>query len=380
MTSPDRQPNLWPLYLGGFLGPFGGAMVNAILPEIAVGVASTQAGVAFALTAYMVPFSVLMLASGTLGTRWGMARTVRWAYVAYALASVACGLAAALGPFLAARAVQGAANAFTTPLLVAMISMLVPRERLGRALGSLASMQAAGQAFAPLIGGLAAEWSYRVAFGANAVAALALAVVTPAVTGGGRGAADWGALRNRRLARSAGTAFCAQFGQTGVMILAALVAADRFGLSSGARGLLVASFGLAGLATGRAIGVLTERYGLLRVGLIALVVLGAAVAAVGVAPWVGLLVVLVAVAGVSGTAARILTNSLGITSTPANVGGATSVTMAAQFLGVSLVPSLLPLYDASPAAACALAGGVVLVGAAVAATGGRGAGDLDRRG
>ena len=133
---------------------------------------------------------------------------------------------------------------------------------------------------------------------------------------------------------------------TVVLGVQALLFADRFGLSSGARGLLVASFGLAGLATGRAIGVLTERYGLLRVGLIALVVLGAAVAAVGVAPWVGLLVVLVAVAGVSGTAARILTNSLGITSTPANVGGATSVTMAAQFLGVSLVPSLLPLYDA----------------------------------
>lgn len=365
----DRTPSLWPLYLGGFLGPFGGAMVNAILPEIAAGVGSDEAGVALALTAYMVPFSVLMVASGTLGTRWGMARTVRWAYGVYALASVACGLATALGPFLAARAVQGAANAFTTPLLVALISTMVPRERLGRSLGALASMQAAGQAFAPLIGGLAAEWSYRLAFAANAVAAVALAVLTPTVAGAGRAAADWGALRNGRLARSAGTAFCAQFGQTAVMVLAALVAADRFGLSAGARGLLVAGFGLAGLVTGRAMGVLTERYGLLRVGVLALGVLGVAVAAVGVAPWVGLLVVLVAVAGVSGTSARILTNSLAIASTPKNVGGATSITMSAQFLGVSFVPTLIPLYHASPVAAAGLAGAVVLVGAVIAASG-----------
>lgn len=365
----DRAPNLWPLYFGGFLGPFGGAMVNAILPEIGAGVGSDEAGVALALTAYMVPFSVLMVASGTLGTRWGMTRTVRWAYGVYALASVGCGLATALAPFLAARAVQGAANAFTTPLLVALISTLVPRERLGRSLGAMASMQAAGQAFAPLVGGLAAEWSYRLAFGANAVAALALALGTPTVASAAKPTADWGALRNARLARSAGTAFCAQFGQTALMVLAALVAADRFGLSAGARGLLVAAFGLAGLVTGRAMGVLTERYGLLRVGLGALVGLGASVAAVGVAPLVGVLVVLVATAGVSGTAARILTNSLAIASTPANVGGATSITMSAQFLGVSLVPALLPLYDASPVLACGLAGVVVLVGAGIAATG-----------
>ncbi len=376
----DRTPNLWPLYLGGFLGPFGGAMVNAILPEIGAGVGSTEAGVALALTAYMVPFSVLMLASGTLGTRWGMARTVRWAYGAYALASVACGVATALGPFLAARAVQGAANAFTTPLLVALISTMVPRERLGRSLGALASMQAAGQAFAPLIGGLAAEWNYRWAFAANAVAAIALALATPAVAGAGRAAGEWGALRNPRLARSAGIAFCAQFGQTGVMVLAALVAADRFGLSSGARGLLVAGFGLAGLVTGRTMGVLTEKWGLLRVGVSALVVLGTAVAAVGVAPWLGLLVVLVATAGVSGTAARVLTNTLAIASTPRNVGGATSITMSAQFLGVSLVPSLIPLYHASAFAATGLAGAVVFVGAVIAATGGRTAGDATDHG
>lgn len=367
MTTADpRTPNLWPFYVGALLGPFGGAMVNAILPEVAAGVGTNEAGVALALTAYMIPFSGLMVLSGTLGTRWGLTRTIRWAYGLYAAASIGCALANALVPFLAARALQGVANAFTTPLLVAVISQLIPRERLGRALGVYASMQAAGQAFAPLVGGLVAEWDYRLGFAANALAAVVLAMWTPTVAAGVRREANWAALRNPRLARSAATAFCSQFTQTAVMVLAALVAADRFGLSASARGLLVAAFGLAGLVTGRAVGVLTERYGLVRVGVGALAVLGAAMAAIGVAPWVGLLVVLVAAAGVSGTAGRILTNGLAIASTPANVGGATSVTMSAQFVGVALVPTLIPLYHASGAVACLLAGTVAWVGAAIA--------------
>ncbi len=362
----NRTPALWPFYVGGFLGPFGGAMVNAILPEIGAGVGTDEAGAATALTAYMIPFSVLMIASGTLGARWGLTRTIRVAYGLYAAASVLCMVASSLPVFLGGRALQGVANAFTTPLLVALIATLVPPERLARALGAYASFQAAGQAFAPFIGGLAAEWTYKAAFGASALAAIALAVLTRGTDGGERTPADWRALRNWRLVRSAGTAFCNQFASSAVMVLAALVAADRFGLSASARGLVVACFGLAGLFTGRYIGGLAERYGVVRVGAVALVLGGAAVAAVGIAPWVAALVALVAAAGVAGTAGRVLTNSMAVASTPGNIGGATSITMATQFVGTAIVPALLPLYAASPVAACAVAGALSAVGALVA--------------
>lgn len=253
-----------------------------------------------------------------------------------------------------------------TPLLVALIASLVPRQRLGRALGAYASFQVAGQASAPFIGGVAGEWTHKAAFGASAVAAIALAVVMRGAGGGERGPADWGALRNWRLVRSAATAFCNQFASSAVMVLAALVAADRFGLSASARGLVVASFGLAGLFTGRFLGRLAERFGVVRVGAVALVVGGTAVAAVGVAPWVAALVALVAAAGVAGTAGRVLTNSLAVASTPGNIGGATSITMATQFVGTALVPALLPLYAGAPVLACVVAGAVSALGAVVA--------------
>ena len=76
--------------------------------------------------------------------------------------------------------------------------------------------------------------------------------------------------------------------------------------------------------------------------------------------------VVVALAGVAGTGTRVLTNTLGVSSTPANRTGAMSLTLSAQFLGGAFVPLILPLYAVSPAATCAVAGAVALPGAGIA--------------
>ncbi|MDF6045913.1 hypothetical protein LRD69_28025 [Streptomyces sp. JH14] len=66
------------------------------------------------------------------------------------VATVLCAVAPTMQLFLAARTLQGVANAFTTPLLVAAISDLVGAARLGRALSWFAAAQAAGQGMSPL--------------------------------------------------------------------------------------------------------------------------------------------------------------------------------------------------------------------------------------
>lgn len=359
---------MWPLYAGGFLGPFGGAMTNTMLPELGHGLGTDVAGASAAVTAYMIPFAGLMIVSGTVAAAWGAARTVRRAYVLYAIASLVCIVATSLGPFLLGRAVQGAANAFTTPILIAMIAAIVPPGRRGRALGTYASLQAAGQAFAPFVGGLAAGVDYRWAFGVTAAAALFLAVVTPsprseaaAAPKGGR----WRPLANLALGQAATVALCAQFASNGLMLLAAVLASDRFGLEPGARGAVVAAFGVAGLLAGRSAGRLADAIGARRMGLLMLVVLGGAVAAAGVSPAVAALVGCVALAGVAGTGARVLTNTLALASTPANPSGATSLMLSGQFLGAALAPLLLPLYAGAPEASFVVAGAVALIGAAL---------------
>ena len=152
------------LYTGGFLGPFGGGVTVSMLPELGRDFGVSAQTASASLTAYLVPFAALMLVSGTLGARWGARRSVVAAYGVYVVASLLCAASSWFPLFLAARAVQGAANAFTTPLLLAAIAASTPAHRLGRALGLFASLQAAAQTTAPLLGGLAAEATWRIAF------------------------------------------------------------------------------------------------------------------------------------------------------------------------------------------------------------------------
>jgi ACDE family multidrug resistance protein len=325
-------------------------MVTPMLPELRDGLHTTLAVAAWALTAYLIPFASIMIVSGTLAERWGRHRTIQFAYVAYAAASVICSLAPGIAVFLTGRGLQGAANAFTSPLLIAAISDLVPRERIGRALGHYGSMQAAGQAFAPLVGGAAAALDYRWAFAASAVAALALALVPPPDTASARGgAADagprWRALLNRRLAVACTVAFGLYLATSGLLLLVALLAGDRFGLGPDARGLVVAAFGVAGLLGGSVLGRLADRFGIGPFGIAAFVVLVAAVIAAGSSGSIAVLVVLTAVCGASSTGGRLVVNTLAVTSTPSNRGGATSIALAWQFLGSALAPlAFLPVY------------------------------------
>src|SRR6476469_9383715 len=98
------------LYAGGFIGPFGGGMVTVLIPELRDAFDVSTSSASLALTAYLVPFAALQLVSGPLGERVGRARATRVAFGVYAVASLAAAVVHGYGPFLVARAVQGAAN------------------------------------------------------------------------------------------------------------------------------------------------------------------------------------------------------------------------------------------------------------------------------
>src|SRR3954466_10676749 len=101
-----------PLYVGGFLGPFGGGVVAVLVPQLRDAFDATTAGVAATIPAYLVPFAALQLVSGTIGERVGRRGGVRTGYIVYAILSLLAAVAPTLGAFLLVRALQGSANAF----------------------------------------------------------------------------------------------------------------------------------------------------------------------------------------------------------------------------------------------------------------------------
>lgn len=350
------------------MGPFGGGIVLVMLPELteAFSIPLTQ-GSWFA-TAYVIPFSLLMLVSGTIGTRFGRARVVRMAFGLYALASLLCAVASTNWMFLVGRALQGTANAFTSPLLATLVVSLVPKERFGRTMGIYVGVQAVGHSLAPLVGGISADIDYRIAFVASGVVAVLLALAIPKPKSEAPAKKiKWRDLMNLRLGQSALVAFGAQTAAAGMLLVAPLLASDRFGLSPTLRGLVVALFGVGGFIAGTLSGRLADRIGVLRTGLMSMAALTIAVAALGWVPWLVAFVVCILLGGAAATTNRILTNAMAIWSTPSNPSGATSITMCFQFLGTGLAPIvLLPIYDAGPSGAeiamLASAGLAVLAG------------------
>jgi predicted MFS family arabinose efflux permease len=351
------------LYAGGFLGPFGGGITASMLPELGADLGISPSAASASLTAYLLPFALLMLVSGTLGQRWGAARTVRTAYVAYVLFSLLGAVATVGWLFLGARALQGAANAFTTPLLLSSLAAATPPERLGRALGVMGSLQAAGMTSAPLVGGLAAAVDWRGAFvGVALVAALLAAAGLPADPPGEPG--DRPRLRDAwrppvpRLGLVAGLAWAAL---GGLAFLVALRVEDAFTLGAGLRGALLTGFGVAGLLTARLVGV-----GVDRVGPRVTIRLGAVLGAVLVAA-VGLLPSAIAVAAVwalAGAAAQLVLVGVNTLVLRDGTAGGVSVVQAGRFLGASASPALfLGAYHLSPVAGFGLAGVVLLAAA-----------------
>jgi MFS family permease len=75
------------LYAGGFLGPFGGGIIAVLIPQLRDAFDASTAEVTWGITAYLIPFAAFQLVSGTIGERFGIARTVRVGYVAYGVLS-----------------------------------------------------------------------------------------------------------------------------------------------------------------------------------------------------------------------------------------------------------------------------------------------------
>lgn len=344
------------LYTGGFLGPFGGSVVVSMLPEMGADLGVTAATAATSVTAYLGVFAAVMLFSGTLGARWGQARTVRFAYLAYATVSLAAALAPTLTVLLGARMLQGAANAFTTPLLLAALAALTPKDRLGRALGLFGALQAAGLTFAPLVGGLAAEIDWRWAFVVLAAVAFALACVgLPDTPDSADSPTDRARLRDAlrpRIIRIGIVALLGWGAIGGLNFLLAFRAEDVFGLDPSGRGALLTLLGLAGILTARRVGILVDRIGARRTVLIGALTGAALVVTIGTAPNLAVVAVAWFLAGIASQCVLVGVNAAVLGAPGANRGGAVSVVQAFRFGGGAFAPlALTPVYSADPTAA-----------------------------
>ncbi|MEU8382556.1 MFS transporter [Streptosporangium sp. NPDC048865] len=350
-------------YVGALLGPLGGGVLAPMLPQVGESLQVSAGAVATSITTYFVPFAVIQLISGTLGERWGRRRTVRAAYLVYALGSLVCAFAPSFGTFLLARAVMGAANAFTGPLLVAGLADLVPRERLSRSVGVISSWMAAGQSVAPFVGGVAAAGSWRFAFVIVAAVAVLLSLSPPpGEPRPGTAAPSWRSLLRRDVGLLAVGGFVSYLGAAALPFMVALYLNDSLHVGPGLTGVALLGFGVAGLLLGPAWGSLNQRFGARMCGVVAAVATAAFVALVGVTGTAWTLALCWTAAGAASSMLTIALQNLTVRAVRGNRGGVLSVVSAFRFAGAALAPAAwLPLYHGGGVTAFAVAGASVLL-------------------
>jgi MFS family permease len=354
----------FPLYVGGFLGPFGGGVIVVLFPQLRDAFGATTGEVAAAIPAYFIPFAAVQLVSGTIGERLGRRRVVRAGYIVYGLASAAAAITPSIELFVATRAAAGAANAFLTPLVLAGLAEVSPSERLGRAMGTFGAVQTAAIALSPACGGVLGAIDWRLAFLAPAAVAVPLALVPPpdARRPPGAAPARLRAVLTRRVGVLSAAAFTAYAGVTSLGFLVALRCSDAFGLGSSASGGVVAGFGVAGVLIGRPAGQLIDRLGRISVTVAGALACAVLVALIGEAGSVGALTALWVAAGAAATLVWAGLNTLIVEAVPANRAGATSLVSAFKFAGNAAAPAMwLPLYTHDPRLAFLAAGAASVV-------------------
>jgi MFS family permease len=133
------------------------------------------------VTAYTIPFALLLLPGVALADRYGRRRLFMLGLTVFTTGSAAAALSTTTEALIAARAIQGAGGGIVTPLTLTLLSAAVSPERRGLALGSWGAISALAIALGPLAGGAVVEgWSWQWIFWLNVPLGIAAVVLAKA--------------------------------------------------------------------------------------------------------------------------------------------------------------------------------------------------------
>ena len=147
------------------LASLGISIATVALPPLARAFSADVQQVQWVVLAYLLAVTAVIVLVGRMGDLYGNRRVLVAGLVLFTFASAACALAPSLGWLITFRIGQGLGAAILMSLPMSMARGLVVKERLGTAMGVLATMSAIGTAMGPSVGGvLIGALGWRSAF------------------------------------------------------------------------------------------------------------------------------------------------------------------------------------------------------------------------
>jgi MFS family permease len=140
--------------LGAFLPMLDFFIVNVALPTIDHDLAAGPAVLELVAAGYGIAFAVLLVLGGRLGDAYGRRRLFVVGAAAFALTSLACGIAPTAWDLVAARVAQGASAALLLPQVLASITAASSGPQRARALGVYGAVGGVSVVVGQVLGGM----------------------------------------------------------------------------------------------------------------------------------------------------------------------------------------------------------------------------------
>ncbi|WP_083977110.1 MFS transporter [Kitasatospora azatica] len=168
--------------LGAFLPMLDFFIVNVALPTIDQDLAAGPAVLELVAAGYGIAFAVLLVLGGRLGDSLGRRRLFIAGAAAFALTSLACGVAPTAWTLVAARVAQGASAALLIPQVLATITAATSGPQRARALSVYGAVGGISVVIGQVLGGMLVQadlfgTGWRAVFLVNVPFALLTAVL-----------------------------------------------------------------------------------------------------------------------------------------------------------------------------------------------------------
>ncbi|WP_145978815.1 MFS transporter [Granulicoccus phenolivorans] len=133
-------------------------IINVAIPTIRTGLDTSEATLSWIIAGYALAYGVALIPAGRIGDRIGHKPVFVTGLAGFTLASLWCGLATDPTQLVVARVVQGLAAGTFFPAVTALIQLMFPPSRRGRAFAIMGAAIGVATALGPVIGGLLIEW------------------------------------------------------------------------------------------------------------------------------------------------------------------------------------------------------------------------------
>jgi EmrB/QacA subfamily drug resistance transporter len=174
------------LIVGSFMSVLDTSIVNVAIPSIQRELGASTDDIMWVVTGYTLALGVIVPLSGWLGDRFGLTRIYLAALLGFTAASALCGMAWDLSSMVIFRILQAVPGGVLPVVTMTLLYRIVPKERIGAAMGLYGLGVVFAPALGPTLGGWLVEYvDWRLIFYINVpigiAGAIAAAVVFPTI-------------------------------------------------------------------------------------------------------------------------------------------------------------------------------------------------------